>query len=178
MDKVLALQLLIFARGRTLKDNEGVPDKTHLQKEMFLLQKETSFSENVLFEFVPYYYGPYSRELEDIMVNLIISGRINDSDGYYLTPAGFKEAHKTWANLTDAQRNALVRIKEHYNRISSEVLLKYVYNKYKKYTTKSALYLSNILDSFHSFAIENDITEEYLQQAVNRVRHLGNENSY
>jgi uncharacterized protein YwgA len=178
VDKALALELLIFARGKTLKDNEGVPDKTHLQKEMFLLQKETSFSETALFEFVPHYYGPYSRELEDAMVGLTRSGGINDSDGYYLTPSGFKEAHKTWINLTDAQRSALVRIKENYNRISSDVLLKYVYDKYKKYTTKSALYLGNILDSFHSFAIENDITEEYIQQAVSRVRHPGNENSH
>ncbi|MEM0141493.1 MAG: hypothetical protein QXN66_05615 [Thermoplasmatales archaeon] len=65
MDKTQALDLLLFARGRTLKDNEPVPTKTDLQKEMFLLEKETSFFEKPPCEFIPYYYGPYSRELEE-----------------------------------------------------------------------------------------------------------------
>lgn len=177
MDKALALELLLYARGKTLGDNEKIPDKTHLQKEMFLLQKETSFSDGELFEFVPHYYGPYSRELEDATVELVISGKINDSEGYCLTPSGFKGANKLWINLSDARKRALIRIKENYNRIPTDELLNYVYDKYKKYTTKSALLLDNILADFHSFAVANDITEEHLQSAVNRVRHPENEDS-
>lgn len=177
MDKTQALELLLFARGSTLKDNEGVPNKTHLQKEMFLLQKETSFLEKPLFEFVPHYYGPYSRELEEETVALVISGKINDSEGYFLTPTGFREAYKLWTALTPAKLRALVRIKEEYNKISTRELLDYVYGKYKKYTTKSALMLSHILENFHKFANENEITEEYIVQAFDRVRHQGNEDS-
>ena len=177
MDKAEALQLLLFARGSTLKDNESIPNKIHLQKEMFLLQKETSFLERPLFEFVPHYYGPYSRELEEEAVSLVIAGKVNDSDGYFLTPNGFREAYKLWKGLTPAKLRALVRIKEDYNNKPTRELLDYVYKKYKKYTTKSALMLSNILGNFYKFAVENDITEEYIVKAFDRVRHQGNEDS-
>ncbi len=177
MDKTQVLELLLFARGETLKDNESVPNKTHLQKEMFLLQKETSFLEKPLFEFVPHYYGPFSRDLEEETVTLVISGKVNDSDGYFLTKEGYKEAHKLWKQLTPAQIRALIRIKEDYNRISTEELLDYVYNKYKKYTTKSALMLDNILENFHKYAVENNITEEFIIEAFDKVRHPVNEDS-
>lgn len=177
MDKTEVLELLLYTRGKTLRDNEAVPTKIHLQKEMFLLEKETSLLEKPLFEFVPHYYGPYSRDLEEETISLIIAGKIDDSEGYFLTPLGFREAHELWKKLTPAQVRALVRIKENYNKKSTKELLDYVYEKYKKYTTKSALLLDNILENFHKFAVENDITEEYVVKAFDRVRHPINEDS-
>ena len=63
------LKLLIYTRGSTVRDNESIPSKTHFQKEMFLLLKETVFSING-YEFVPHYYGPFSRELDSDLVRV------------------------------------------------------------------------------------------------------------
>ena len=58
------LYLLIFSRGRSMKDNESVPTKTHLQKEIFLLQKRYPFDEKTeKYDFIPLYYGPFSKRL-------------------------------------------------------------------------------------------------------------------
>jgi hypothetical protein len=56
MQKLDLIKLLIYARGSTLRDNESIPSKTHLQKEMFLLLKETVFRKVDEYKFVPHYY--------------------------------------------------------------------------------------------------------------------------
>lgn len=178
MNKKAIVQLLIYARGNTLSDNEKVPNRTHLQKEMFLLQKETSFSEYELYDFVPYYYGPFSRNLDSDVVELAGSGNIDDSDGFLLTHKGFAEADKMWKSLRDAERRALIRIKEKYNNLSSDDLLKYVYSRYRKYTMKSALPPDNLFAYFDSFSDSNDITVDYLDSALNRIRHPADESGH
>ena len=37
------LYVLLYARGKSMRDNESVPTKTHLQKEIFLLEKRYPF---------------------------------------------------------------------------------------------------------------------------------------
>ncbi|MHB8396842.1 MAG: hypothetical protein ACYDAZ_08795 [Thermoplasmataceae archaeon] len=158
-----------------MRDNESIPSKTHLQKEMFLLVKETIFSKADGYKFVPHYYGPFSRDLDSDLNKLIVSGDINDTEGFVLTPAGFRNAHALWNNLDQTHKAALSRIKERYNRMTSEDLINYVYGKYKKYTVKSAIILENLYSYFDSFAQENEITIEDLDNAFNRIRHLANE---
>ncbi len=170
------LKLLIYARGITLRDNENIPSRVHLQKEMFLLLKETIFSKEVGYKFIPYYYGPFSRDLDTDLIELTVSGKINDLDGYNLTPDGFKEATLIWNNLDETKKKALSKIKERYNRMNSSDLLNYVYVKYKKYTIKSVIILDNIYNYFNKFASENDITIKDLDIAFNRIRHPINEN--
>ena len=175
MQKLDLLKLLIYARGLTMRDNESVPSKTHLQKEMFLLLKETVFQKVDGYKFVPHYYGPFSRELDNDLNDLVVSGLVNDSDGFTLTPEGFKNAQALWNNQDQTRKAALLRIKEKYNRLNSEKLLEYVYEKYKKYTVKSAVILDNLYNYFDSFALENNITIEDLDSAFNRIRHPVNE---
>ena len=170
------LKLLIYARGSTMKDNESIPSKTHLQKEMFLLLKETGFSKVDGYKFVPHYYGSFSRELDSDLIELVITGKVNDSEGYVLSPEGFREAHVLWSNLDQTHKIALSRIKERYNRMASESLLDYVYGKYKKYTVRSAMILGNLYNYFEEFACENEITIDDLDSAFNRIRHPVNEN--
>lgn len=177
MDRKAILQLLLFARGKSLSENERIPNKTHLQKEVFLLQKETIFSKYEGFDFVPYYFGPFSRDLDSDVTELVIQGKIDDSNGFSLTHRGFMDINKLWKSLTEGERFALIRVKESYNRLSVESLLSYVYSKYKKYTYKSALMLNNLYSYFDSFAEKNDITLEYLDSSFNRIRHPENESS-
>ena len=175
MQNLDLLKLLIYARGSTMRDNESIPSKTHLQKEMFLLLKETIFYKVDGYKFVPHYYGPFSRELDSDLIELVASGRANDADGFTLTPDGFKDAQTLWNSQDQTHKMALSRIKERYNRLTSEDLLDYVYGKYKKYTVKSAVILENLYSYFDAFALENDITIDDLDNAFNRIRHPVNE---
>ena len=177
MQKLDLLKLLIFARGSTMKDNEGIPSKTQLQKEMFLLLKETIYQKVEGYKFVPHYYGPFSRELDNDLNELTASGLVNDSSGLTLTPEGFKDAHALWNSLDQPYKTSLSKVKERYNRLSSEKLLNYVYEKYKKYNVKSAIMIDNLYRYFDSFAIENNLTIDDLDIAFNRIRHPTNENS-
>jgi uncharacterized protein YwgA len=176
MQKLDLLKLLIYARGSTMRDNESIPSKTHLQKEMFLLLKETVFQKVEGYKFIPHYYGPFSRDLDSDLNELVASGLVNDSAGFVLTPDGFKDANALWNSLDQPHKTALSRIKERYNRLTSEKLLDYVYEKYKKYTVKSAMILDNLYSYFDSFALENDLTIDDLDIAFNRIRHPINEN--
>ena len=172
------LKLLIYARGSTKRDNESIPSRTHFQKEMFLLLKETVFSKIEEYGFVPHYYGPFSRDLDSDLVELTVSGKVNDTDGYTLTPIGFRETSELWNKLDPTHKSALIRIKENYNRMDSESLIDYVYGKFKKYTVKSAVILQNLYDYFESFANEHEITVEDIDNAFDRVRHPLNESSH
>ena len=55
---------------------------------MFLLVKETIFSKIDGYEFVPHYYGPFSRDLDSDLNKLIVSGDINDTEGFVYLPKG------------------------------------------------------------------------------------------
>ncbi|MHB1649522.1 MAG: hypothetical protein ACYCR2_09895 [Thermoplasmataceae archaeon] len=175
MQNMDLLELLIYARGSTMQDNESIPSKTHLQKEMFLLLKETIFSKVDGYKFMPHYYGPFSRELDSDLIELVVSGHVNDVDGFTLTPGGFKDAQILWNSQDNTHKMALSRIKERYNRLTSEDLLDYVYGKYKKYTVRPAVILENLYSYFDAFAIENAITIDELDSAFNRIRHPVNE---
>ena len=176
MQRLDLLKLLIYARGSTMRDNESIPSKTHLQKEMFILLKETIFQKADGYIFVPHYYGPFSRELDIDLNELLASGLINDSDGFTLTPVGFKDTRALWNSQDQAHKTALSRIKERYNRLTSEKLLDYVYEKYKKYTVKSAVILENLYNYCDSFALDNNVTVDDLDRAFSRIRHPINEN--
>ena len=148
MKKSGTLQLLIYARGASMLYNESIPSKTHLQREMFLLSKETVFSKIQGYNFVPHYYGLFSRELDSDVLELVESGIVNEEDDFTLTPAGFKSTQQTWNGLEQSQKIALSRIKERFNRISLDDLMDYVYGKYKKYTVDSGMVIDNLYNYF------------------------------
>ena len=165
------LQLLIYSLGASTLYNESIPSKTHLQREMFLLSKETVFSKIQGYNFVPHYYGPFSRELDSDLFELVESGIINEEDGFTLTPAGFKSTQQTWNGLEQSQKVALSRIKERFNRISLDDLINYVCRKYTKYFVSSTMALDNLYNYFDKFALENELTVEDLDIAFNKIRH-------
>ena len=75
---------------------------------------------------MPHYYGPFSRELDSDLMELIESGIINEEDGFTLTPVGFRSTQQKWNSLEQSQKLALSRIKERYNRIPLDNLMDYV----------------------------------------------------
>ena len=168
MERRDLLLALIYGSGKTLKDNEKIPSETHLQKEMFLLMKETIFSKSKEYEFKPHYYGPFSAELRDDLNLLVYKGLIDEDDGIRLTPLGFRKAASVWRSMGASETVAVIRIKEQYNFNSIDGLSKYVYSKFPMFTVKSALRRDVIYSYFEKFYDENSLTEDYIMQAYNR----------
>ena len=168
MERRNLLLALIYGRGKTLKDNEKIPSETHLQKEMFLLMKETIFSKSKEYEFKPHYYGPFSAELRDDLNLLVYKGLIDEDDGIRLTPLGFRKAASVWRSMGASETVAVIRIKEQYNFNSIDGLSEYVYSKFPMFTVKSALRRDVIYSYFEKFYDENSLTEDYIMQAYNR----------
>lgn len=171
MERKDLLLALLFGRGKTLRDNEKIPTETHLQKEMFLLMKETLFSRSMEYDFIAYYYGPFSPELRSDLNEYVFTGMIDEKTGISLTPEGFRNASTVWRNLKDNEKVAIIRVKKNYNFLSVDDLLDYVYNKFPKFTVKSALKPEVVYSYFEKFYDEHELTEEYIMDAYNRVRY-------
>ena len=165
------LYVLLYARGKSMRYNENIPSKTHLQKEMFLLQRRCPFTElNNPYEFSNLYYNVFSKEIVEDLNAGIELGFIPYDNGISLTPQGFKHASTIWASLADNYRKTVIQIKEEYNRMTGEQLLSYVYDHYSKFTTKSALMKGPVDDYFDKFWKENQLTDSYFAEIVRKSR--------
>ncbi|EQB70990.1 MAG: hypothetical protein AMDU4_FER2C00206G0002 [Ferroplasma sp. Type II] len=165
------LYLLIFSRGRSMKDNEPVPTKTHLQKEIFLLQKIYPFDEKTeKYDFVPLYYGPFSKKLSMDLDSGINAGLITDNSGIMLTVHGFKYVSELWNSTDNDEKRKIIQVKEKFNRMNIQDLIGYIYDKYPKFTKKSALKKENIDQYFNQFWRENELSDEYFVRIVRESR--------
>lgn len=141
-DKGLILAIINWSGGIV----KGV---TRLQKIVFLIQKEIGLGD---FKFIPYKYGPYSKEIDDLIIELKDEGLIDisEEDLTYilhesplkilkLTKDGMREAEHFIDNL---DKEVIMKAK-FYTRIYSHValiyLIAYVYAKYPEYTTFSQI---------------------------------------
>ncbi|MFC7167845.1 PadR family transcriptional regulator [Halospeciosus flavus] len=148
-NKLLPLALLYVDRGREI---EGI---TRLQKLVFLAQKDEGVSGDDGFEFKPYKYGPYSKELMDVLDTLEDRGYIkktiqttrsgNEKYIYSLTEDGQELVRKGLLkkrggkDLLDKSED----VKKKYNQQPIERVLRYVYNKYPEYAKNSELDIAN-----------------------------------
>ncbi len=173
------LYILIYARGKSLKDNEAIPTKIHLQKEIFLLQRRYPFTElNHKYNFIPLYYGPFSKEVAIDLNKGIDSGLISCSNGILLTPNGFKYASEIWNSFNEDYRKIAIQIKDEFNRMDTEQLINYVYDHYPKFAKKSALKKENVDNYFNTFWTENQLSDDYFVEIVRKSRENSAENSY
>ena len=162
---------LIYARGKTMKYNESVPTKIHLQKEIFILQRRYPFSEyNNPYNFVPLYYGPFSMELAQDLEDGIDKGLISDTGGITLTQAGFKFSQDIWNNTDQNARTIIIQLKEQFNRLKTDDIIDYVYDHYPKFTKKSAMLNESVDNYFDRFWNENNLSDEYFVMAVRKYR--------
>jgi len=167
----ILLYLLLYARGKSMRDNEQIPTKIHLQKEIFLLQKRYPFTEFTnKYEFIPLFYGPFSKQLAVDINDGIDSFMISDNNGISLTQKGFSYASKLWNLLNDDKKAAIIKIKEEFNRITTEQLIDYVYDHYPKLSKNSALKKESVDNYFDTFWKENDLSVEYFVDIVKKER--------
>ena len=170
------LRAFLFASGKTKKNNEPIMTATRMQKEIFLLQMETLYQREKLYEFVPPYYGPFSRDLAVDLGTLTDDGStIEDVEGIRLSPAGYNKASRIWNSLDEKHQKALITVKEKYNRLDTSDLLEYVYNEYPKFRTMSALREDVVNAYFDEFWERKGLSTEYIVNAVRALRSSRNE---
>ena len=159
----------IYAWGKSKKNNESIPTKTHLQKEIFLLMRRSPFLEmKDMYKFIPLWYGPFSIELSKDISKLqeqnLITG---DTYNIGLTPSGFKKASTIYNKLNSLEKEQIFEVKSKYNFMKLEDLLRKVYDMYPKFTTKSVLKKENVDLYFKQYLKNENISEDDIIEAVN-----------
>ena len=136
-----------------VNDQEPIEGRTRLQKMVFLMQQR--LNERSLtplnsrdYEFIPYDYGPFSKELYDDLDTLITREFVKDAEEefapgklkyeYYIGPdgSGFVEDQQT---SEDAQviLDLAREIKTEYNDVRLSDLIDDVYSEYPEYAENS-----------------------------------------
>lgn len=163
-DTLLLLMSALSACGT----KQRVAGITRLEKMMFLLQKETAFSGKLQnkFNFEPWKFGPFSREIYedlDLLVCLgLVEAEVQELPGYAeyteedrliesevdepvvqkvftLTDRGCRVAEKLKAAISDKDWAEIGQLKKRFERVPLTRLIQYVYQKYPETTSKSVL---------------------------------------
>jgi len=117
---------------------------TALMKYAFLLQMEGNGGRRWLYQFVPYHYGPFAKELYADLEKLQADGLVtveNDTeeDKTRIALADPAKAEETLADLPEDLREDAATVIETYGELDHNALLKTVYEKYPAYARKSRL---------------------------------------
>ena len=149
MNKRQALLLALLAA-----DDEGtVSGRTRLQKLVFLAQEEFSDDLNASeYEFYPYHYGPFSKDLLNDIEALEQAGLVSERNIdlqrgekyiYELEDDGRDELRQFLSTLSPSDRQEIEEraelVETNFNDISVSRLLEYVYNQYESYAEESVL---------------------------------------
>ena len=116
---------------------------TFAMKETFLLQREADL--NLGYEFIPYKYGPFSKEvyedIEELEKNLLVE-KIKPSRDIEKTEVTIAEDFKDWVEklidkLPKNHKTLIQFYVQKYGTLSYNELINYVYSKYPEFSTKS-----------------------------------------
>jgi uncharacterized protein len=134
--------LLLF-----LQDSEHRLDPIRIMKGMFIFSMEAPekwLATYERYQFIPYSWGPYSKDLDDSLDQLVQHGYIKISkmagkswNYYYLSDKGKEEARKLAKTLPPEAEGYLRKIRDFVLRVDFKTLLDTVYKKYPAYATKS-----------------------------------------
>lgn len=116
---------------------------TFAMKETFLLQREAGL--NLEYEFIPYKYGPFSKEvyedIEDLEKNLLVE-KIKPSKDIEKTEVTITENFKDWVEklidkLSEKHKTLIQSYVQKYGTLSYNELIDYVYSHYPEFLIKS-----------------------------------------
>ena len=120
-----------------------------LMKEAFLFEKELAREIDVSvsnLEFVPYKYGPYSRDVDDAIRDLEREGSIRidrvsagQKEIIMLTEKGMDEARFILDGFNEEQYERLRSKRKAWDQLGYQGLLEKVYEEYPSYKTKSEI---------------------------------------
>lgn len=118
------LYVLLYARGKSMMDNEPIKTRNYLQREMFLLQLEKPFTSlECKYRYKTGSYDPYSGELLDDLLTGVEMGFINEDHDIFLTSQGVQHAVKSWSIFDCPFKQTAIHIKEEYNGMEYKELL-------------------------------------------------------
>jgi uncharacterized protein YwgA len=128
-------------------DNNAALDPIRIMKGLFVFAMETPpewLPEGSFYEFVPYYYGPYSPQIYSDLAYLETRGYLRSIENpgrswksYSLTNEGVEIAQSIAHSLDPRITEYLKQIRDFVTRVSFRQLLATVYKKYPEYATKS-----------------------------------------
>jgi len=120
-----------------------------LMKSTFLLFKEKLSEFNIPAlspNYIPYYYGPYSFDIDQSLYSLeeegliIIKGkRSSNKESFALTKKGQEKAKKIFDSLPEDFKDHLRSWRRGLDEMGNDGILKDVYKKYEEYTVKSKI---------------------------------------
>lgn len=134
--------LLLYGDKKTPLDG-----RTRVQKFVFLAQKQKLGD---LYNFIPFNYGPYSKDLQNDVDELIAAGFITQleqdlGDGkkryvYRINPKGEELlasilASPEWKEKAETMMTALEDVKRQYRGVSLERILHDIYTNYPEYAS-------------------------------------------
>jgi uncharacterized protein (DUF488 family) len=132
----------------------GEIDKLKFQKLLFLLSELQS---NPLYHFVPYKYGCFSFTANLDITSLINKGIILEKNNKLIK----LDKNKTFfEEIKNEDKEILIKIKNEFEKFSTEDLIKYTYNNFPYYAIKSEIknkYLNQKeIDKFQEKKLKND----------------------
>lgn len=149
-------QLILLALLQEKASREGGKKEkaallvTALMKYVFLLQMEGS-ARRRFYQFVPYHYGPFAKELYTDLESLQTAGLVNvdnetDEDKTRITVIDPDKVVNALADIPEDRKDDMAAIREDiasildsYGDLDHKALLKTVYEKYPAYAKKSRL---------------------------------------
>lgn len=125
----------MFRRQRTLlallEQFGGELSRTRLQKLLFLYCQRSG---DHVYEFVPYKYGCFSFQAAEDLRKLKEKGVLADSQTWLLS-----KAMNTLGTLDYSTQQILCNLKKEFGDFSQEDLVRYVYNSFPYYSTRSQI---------------------------------------
>jgi uncharacterized protein YwgA len=117
-----------------------------MQKAVFLAELRGSENWRHLYEFIPYNWGPFSRDLQDDLGELLCDGRLDRREfqsgkyhSYVTTPSGFDEIRDVLESLQPPELTFLIAIRQFVVTRTFNQLLRDVYRAYPAYAVNSQL---------------------------------------
>jgi len=143
-ERLPRLFLLALIRERAARAEKAVQAAiliTALMKYAFLFQMEGS-GRRRFYQFIPYHYGPFAKELYTDLERLQADGLVTvsndaDEDKTRITLADLDRTDAALAELPDDLKEDVAAILDAYGDLDHNALLKIVYEKYPVYAKKS-----------------------------------------
>jgi type I restriction enzyme S subunit len=146
-ERLPRLILLAFIRERLARAEKAARAAvlvTALMKYAFLLQMEGN-GRRRYYQFVPYHYGPFAKEIYDDLERLKADGLVSlendtEEDKTRLTLVDPSKAEAALADFPDDLKEDVTAILDAYGDLDHNALLKTVYEKYPAYAKKSRVH--------------------------------------
>jgi len=105
----------------------------------FFINNGFIFSNSLTTEMTKSEFDEYGSWIEDFLFDDEKSLLLNipNEESFTLTPKGTSFIKKYFSDLTEAQKNILIKFKSEINQGTLEAILRYTYVKHPKYTNKS-----------------------------------------